>query len=141
MVELTIPLFLDIIRTVGILVGIIYYLVIMRNNQKALMLDMVSRRAQQAHSYDHQRMARLIVPMYDGWSTPDEFYEKYNFRDTPELELSRVIIQNSLNVWGFLFREGAIGEEFIDRDGFHLPLDTNHVQPAEKEIVSGKFSG
>jgi hypothetical protein len=115
MVEITVPLLLDIIRTAGILVGIVYYLMIMRNNQKALMIDMVSRRAQEANNYEYQMMVRRINPLHSGWDTPEEFYEKYNIKETPELALSRVIVQNTLNHWGFLFREGVIGLEFIER--------------------------
>ena len=52
----------------------------------------------------------------------EEFYQKYNFRGTPELSLSRVFVQNTLNHWGFLFSEDVIGEEFIDRlyNPFHI---------------------
>jgi len=34
MVEITLPIMLQIMQTVGILVGIIYYITIMRNTQK-----------------------------------------------------------------------------------------------------------
>jgi len=115
MVELNIPLILDVIRTAGIIVGIIYYLAILRNQQKARMIDMVSRRATQALSYEYQKMVRQIIPMYSGWSTPDEYYQQYNYEDTPELEIARVITMNTLNLWGFLYREGMIGVNFIDR--------------------------
>ena len=50
---------------------------------------MVSRRAQQANSFEYQTRVRQISPMHTGWSTSEEFYEKYNFRDTPELNISR----------------------------------------------------
>ena len=116
MVEFTYPMLLDTVRTAGIIMGIIYYLSILRNQQKTRMLEMVSRRAHQAHSYEQQKYAREIVPMYSsGWSTPEEYYEKYGYQKTPELEIARVIMQNSLNHWGFLFREGVIDVNFIDR--------------------------
>ena len=106
---------LDTIRTVGIIVGIIYYLSILRNQQKTRTIDMASRRAEQLNNFDFQMMIRKLTPLYSGWSTPEEYYKKYNYKDTPELNLSRAIIQNSLNHWGFLYREGIISLNFIER--------------------------
>jgi arginine exporter protein ArgO len=40
MVEFTIPLVLDIIRTAGILVAIVYYITIMRNQQRTRELSL-----------------------------------------------------------------------------------------------------
>ena len=115
MVELTIPLMLDVIRTTGIIVGIIYYLSILRNQQKSRMIEMATRRSEQSLNYEYQKMVRDLRPMQSGWNTPEEFHKIYNYRDTPELSLSRVVVQNNLNHWGFLFREGIIDEDFIDR--------------------------
>jgi len=79
------------------------------------MIDMVSRRAEQANNFEYQTRVRQISPMHTGWSTSEEFHKIYNFKDTPELNISRAIVQNNLNHWGFLFREGVIGEEFIEK--------------------------
>ena len=124
MVEFTYPMLLDTVRTVGIIVGIVYYLSILRNQQKARMIDMVSQRAQQANSYQQQKYAREIVQMYSsGWSTPEEFFEKYNYQKTPDLELARVIIQRSLNQWGF--RARACSEKQNNRYGVPTYSNTN----------------
>ena len=45
------------------------------------MLEMVSRRAEQANNYAYQKMVRDVQTTTTGWSTPEEYYEKYNFRD------------------------------------------------------------
>jgi hypothetical protein len=45
MVEVTIPIVLQVIQTVGILVGIIYYITIMRSNQKTQQLQLDTRKA------------------------------------------------------------------------------------------------
>ena len=79
------------------------------------MIEMASRRAQQSNNFEYHKMVRQIAPMYSGWTTNEEFNKQYNFRDTPELTLSRAVVQNTLNNWGFLFREGVIGEDFIER--------------------------
>ena len=78
MVELSIAVMLDIVRTTGIIVGIIYYLSIIRNQQKSRMVDMVTQRTQLSLNPEYQRMVRDIQLSYIGWSTVDEFFEKYN---------------------------------------------------------------
>jgi hypothetical protein len=115
MVEVNYQMVLSTLQTAGLLVGIFYYLMVLRNQQKNRMLEMVSRRAEQANNYAYQKMVRDVFTTAAGWSTPEEYYEKYNFKDTPELTLSRAIVQNNLNHWGFLYREGIIDENFIDR--------------------------
>ena len=63
------------------------------------MIEMVSRRAEQALNYDYQKMARDIRPTYSGWNTPEEYFEKVEYQKTPEIELSRVVVQNTLSYW------------------------------------------
>jgi hypothetical protein len=46
MVEITLPVILQIVQTVGILVGIVYYLIIMRNSQRNQELTLETRQAQ-----------------------------------------------------------------------------------------------
>jgi len=46
MVEITLPIILQIVQTVGILVGIIYYITIMRNNQRTQQLQLETRETQ-----------------------------------------------------------------------------------------------
>ena len=115
MVELTIEVMLDIIRTGGILVGIFYYLTIMKNAQKNRMKEMVFQRMQTRIDPEYQRMVRTINPMYSGWNSVEEFYEKYNFDKEPDLTIARMIWIYNLDSWGFLFREGLVGEEYIER--------------------------
>jgi hypothetical protein len=119
MVEITIPLVLDVIRTVGILVAIIYYLTIMRNTQKNRMKEMVFQRMQSRADPEYQKMAREIEPMRHGWNTVEEFREKYNYDTTPDLVVKRASVIARLESWGYLLREGLIDEEFIDR--LHVP--------------------
>ena len=46
MVEITLPIVLQIVQTTGIIIGIIYYLTIMRNQQKSQQLTLETRQAQ-----------------------------------------------------------------------------------------------
>ena len=45
MVEITLPIILQIVQTVGILVGIAYYLIIMRNSQRSQQIQLETRQA------------------------------------------------------------------------------------------------
>ena len=115
MADITYQMVLSTLQTAGLLVGIFYYITTLRNAEKNRMIDMVSRRAEQANNFDYQMMVRRVGRASLEWNTPEEYYEKYNTEITPEFSVSRAIIQNNLNHWGFLFKEGIIGEEFIDR--------------------------
>ena len=115
MVELNIPLILDVIRTAGIIVGIIYYLSILRNQQKTRLLEMVSQRTDQANNYQYQKMVRELGKAKLEWNTPEEWYEKFTYGDNPEIAISKAVVQNNTNQWGFLFKEGIINIDFIER--------------------------
>ena len=118
MVEFTIELMLDIIRTSGILVGIFYYLTILRNQQKNRMIDLVFRRMQ-SDGAEYQRMARMVEPQRTGWNTVEEFYQKYGYSTSPEDTIARNEIIRKLKSWGFLLKEGAVDLDFITR--IHSP--------------------
>jgi hypothetical protein len=70
MVEITLPIALQIIQTVSLVVGIIYYLTIMRNNQKTRELTLKAQ--EQALE---TRQAQLIMQIYGRWSESD--YKKH----------------------------------------------------------------
>ena len=95
--------------------GIFYYIQTLRNTQKNRMIEMVNRRNRERNSFEYQKMIRDIQPLFSGWSTPEEYYEKFSYPEYPELSIARVIVQNTLSDWGFLLREGVVGEEFMDR--------------------------
>jgi hypothetical protein len=72
MVEITLPIMLQIVQTVGILVGIIYYLSIMRNQQKTRELTLESqeltRKAQEQTL--ETRQAQLLMNLYEAYRNP-----------------------------------------------------------------------
>ena len=63
---------LSTLQTLGILVGIIYYITIMRNSQKNQKLTLIAQ--EQALE---TRQAQLFMYIYDRWSSPD--YNKHFF--------------------------------------------------------------
>jgi len=90
MVEITLPLILQIIQTVSLVVGIIYYLSIMRNQQrtrelslkaqeeaeKARHRDMIIQRSQ-TYGLEWMRAWNDINKMTD-WEDAEDFEEKYS---------------------------------------------------------------
>ncbi len=65
MVEITLPIMLQIIQTVSLVVGIIYYLTIMRNTQRTRELTLKA----QEHATE-TRQAQLSMQLVNGWSQP-----------------------------------------------------------------------
>jgi hypothetical protein len=89
MVEITLPIVLQILQTAGILVGIIYYITIMRNSQRNQQVQLETRQAQ------------LFMPIYNRmtytdftekwnelmireWTDYDDYYEKYGQKTNPK---------------------------------------------------------
>ena len=65
MVEITYQMMLSTLQTVGLLVGIAYYITIMRNAQKTRELTLKS----QEHATE-TRQAQLSMQLVNGWSQP-----------------------------------------------------------------------
>jgi len=112
MVELTIAVMLDIIRTAGILVGILYYLSILRNAQKNRIKEMVFQRMQ-TRTPEYYLNVFESNPSLLEFETIEEYHSKYNWRTTPELLAKRYTVQSKLDAWGFLLKEGLVDLEFI----------------------------
>ena len=78
MVEITLPLVLQIIQTVSLVVGIVYYLIIMRNSQRTRELTLrsqeLTRKAQEQAL--ETRQAQLFMQLYNRLNE-GEFCESY----------------------------------------------------------------
>ena len=114
MVDVSYQMVLSTLQTAGLLVGIFYYITTLRNAEKNRTKEMVFRRMQ-------TRTPEYFLDVYDAsppnfeWSTVEEFHEKYNPDTTPELIAKRAYVQDRLNAWGYLLREGLINIELIGR--------------------------
>jgi hypothetical protein len=116
MVEFTIPLVLDIIRTAGILVAIVYYITIMRNQQrtrelslkaqeeaeKARQREMIIQRSQ-TYGLDWMRAWNEINKMTD-WEDAEDFAEKYS---GTESRAQWMYIMRQYTLAGLHLKEGA----------------------------------
>jgi len=111
MVEITLSLLLDAIRTAGIIVGIVYYLSIMRNQSK-------TREAQfllQLNQVFHDKGA--IKDWYDvltmDFKDYQDFVERYESSVNMESYLQRSRIWRMLNTFGLIIKRGLVDPEIV----------------------------
>jgi hypothetical protein len=136
MVELTIPLVLDIIRTVGILVGIVYYLTIMRNNQRNQKTAEETRKIQLLLDHNRDIIGRnnwnSVMDME--WDDYNDFMSKYGWDSDPDLYEKRMGIWRRMHFSGLLIRDGLIDvSTFIDYIGDNSPLMWNKFKDIIEE--------
>jgi hypothetical protein len=133
MVEITLPIVLQIIQTVSLIMGITYYLFIMRNSQRTRELTLQSqeltRKAQEQAM--ETRQAQLYMSLLDRWNTNefsnqrydsyrmewtdlDDFIEKYNARNNPDIFASWNTFGRSILGLAELHRKGLIDIDFLD---------------------------
>ena len=118
MAEITYQMVLSTLQTAGLLVGIFYYITTLRNAQKNRTIDMVFQRTQ-TRTPEYFQNINELSQMEIGWTTTDEFWEKYNYEKTPELMGKRSNILSDMNAWGYLLREGLVDIDFVCR--FNTP--------------------
>ena len=124
---------LQIVQTVGILVGIVYYLIIMRNSQRTRELTLQSqeltRKAQEQAL--ETRQAQLFMQIYYTWSSRetiklrrelytwtwtdyDDFIEKYGEANNPEANALFQELGNWFEGIGVLIKRKLIDPAFVD---------------------------
>jgi hypothetical protein len=82
MVEITYPMILSTIQTASVVVGIIYYLTIMRNSQKARQAQMLM----QLHEskYDPEGTLAYFTLLNATWEDFDDYFKRYSRIPDPE---------------------------------------------------------
>jgi hypothetical protein len=119
MVEFTVPLLLDIIRTAGILVGIVYYITIMRNQQRAQREAEKSRRNELVYgklqniSLEYATSFNEVMTLRD-WRDPEEWEEKYGRNNNLEAFSKWNYIIRHYTLAGLLLKQGADPEIIFD---------------------------
>ena len=83
MVEITYQMVLSTIQTASLVVGIIYYLTIMRNQQKSQQIQMLQR----LHDtkYDVEGLQHYYESMTLKWDTFNEYVQKYGYQNDPQV--------------------------------------------------------
>jgi hypothetical protein len=105
MVEITYQMVLSTIQTVSLVVGIMYYIAIMRNAQKARKTELVSRILEQGgRSYEGQLQGVEIMEMQ--WTDFDDFLAKYDSTVNPENFAKRVLWWDYYQEIGYMLHEG-----------------------------------
>jgi hypothetical protein len=140
MVEITLPILLQIVQTLGILVGIVYYLIIMRNSQRNQEL---ARKAQEQAL--ETRQTQVFMRLYEQLNSEEsgktmmdlmyldvedneEYLRKYDSHANIEHFAKRSNLWFNYNTVGELLRMGFINSDLIHR----LGLDVQVVMMWEK---------
>ena len=97
MVEITIPIILQIVQTVGILVGIIYYITIMRNTNQTRQTELLLQRNKV--DLDYVRSWSDVIIVQD-WKTIEELEERYPWETHVEERARVLYILNTYNNLG-----------------------------------------
>jgi hypothetical protein len=105
MVEITLPIVLQILQTVGILVGIIYYITIMRNQSRARQLQILKD--------DSSTMEHIIRVNSMEFTDYGDFIEKYGMDADFSAWMDFLMVFNQFEEYGVYLREGLLDIRFI----------------------------
>ena len=114
MVEITYQIVLSTVQTVGILVGIVYYITIMRNTQKTLKMALETRQAQLfMHIYDRfneTEFSTQWTKVMFQWGCRDfeDWWQKYGPEANVEENASFVSVIRYYEGVGVLVKKGLI---------------------------------
>jgi len=106
MTEINLPLILQIIQTTGILVGIVYYITIMRNTQKTRQREMFMQLYNQ--TYNSEEMKRFWQLMNLEWEDYDDFRAKYGPDINQQEAAVRTVIFNFFEGLGLLVKDNMV---------------------------------
>jgi hypothetical protein len=123
MVEITLPIVLQIVQTIGILVGIIYYITIMRNSliaqeeaERSRQREQILLRSQ-SYSLEYTKAYAETVGM-DDWKTVEEFHSKYGRQANPEAFAKWIYIRSVYNTAGLLLKEKTVDLDILGKPTF-----------------------
>jgi hypothetical protein len=111
MVEITLPIALQILQTAGILVGIIYYITIMRNQSK-------TREAQFLLQFNTVFQDKETIKDWHDviqiqFQDYQDFLEKFDSSVNMELYLQRSRVWRMLNTFGNILKRGLVKPETV----------------------------
>jgi hypothetical protein len=118
MVEITLPIVLQIVQTIALIVGITYYLFIMRNSQKNQELTRKSQEqayeTRQAQLFwnllekytSKEGLEKLQILLDDTWSDHEEWLERY--RNNAEYKTAFIWLKDTYEVIGVTLRLGYV---------------------------------
>jgi hypothetical protein len=128
MVEFTVPLLLDVIRTAGILVGIVYYVATIRANQRNQRMQLETRQTQIfLYFYDKwtetenwRNQAEILEEW--SWKDPDDFMQKYGPEHNPEAWNKLCMVAVPFENLGVLVYQGLVDPKIIWYQAGYWPI-------------------
>jgi hypothetical protein len=112
--QITFQTIFQFLQTLGILVGVFYYIITIRTNQKNQELQLETRQAQLFMSLYQNHVSKEnlsdwieMVQMWE-WDDMDDFNEKYRVPSSLENQSKYLSYTNKLEGWGVLVRRGLI---------------------------------
>lgn len=112
MVEITLPIMLQLVQTVGILVGIVYYLTTIRNSQKNQQQQLETRQAQLLmnlmntfRSTEYRRQWHTLWAVE--WRDFEEFKERFHGKDV-EVMSAYTSVMTFFESVGVIVKSGLI---------------------------------
>jgi hypothetical protein len=118
MVEITYQMMLSTLQTIALIVGIVYYLIIMRNSQRTQQIALETRQAQLLMQI-YQRMSSpeyvsdwAEILNYE-WDSYEDFELKYGSADHPKDFGKRASIWRSFDGIGLLVKQGLLDVENV----------------------------
>jgi hypothetical protein len=109
MVEITLSIVLQFFQTAGILVGIIYYLTIMRNVQRSKQREMIFQR----FHFDLDFSKAWADVMYKDVSTLEQWREVYDPVANPQSFANMTFLQNRYQLLGIMLKEKVVDSEML----------------------------
>ena len=118
--QITFQTMFQFLQTVSIMVGIAYYLMILKNQQKSQQLQLETRQAQLFMTvHDHftntsfHRQGNAIRFQWE-WSDFDDFIEKYGPKNNLEAWADLLSVFTAFESIGLLVRENLIDVDMVD---------------------------
>ena len=110
MAEITLTIMLQLLQTAGILIGIVYYVTVIRNQQRSNNLYTFQQRMQTMGPSHYRAWANVLKMSYE---TNEDFNEKYHVDVNPEVYADYCYIGAYYNNVGYLLHEGTVDPETI----------------------------
>ena len=111
MVEVTYQMVLSTIQTISLVIGISYYLIVLRNQQINQKHAEDTRKIQLLHDiseFTSNSNNDFYTMMNMVWTDYEDFENKYEWKNNPEGFNSRIKIWRNMNYYGLLVKDGLI---------------------------------
>ena len=135
MVDVSYQMMLSTLQTVGLLVGIVYYVMTLRNQQRTQQLSLESRKIQIQRDYLSRTASReilkdFITVLYQEWEDFPDFLDKYGPQTNMDAYFALNNVLEQLHILGQDMSYGVIDAEYVyDRGGESYLRLLNKVMP------------